>query len=108
METIKVGNGIIKINDKIMNIIENKILFIKIILEEGPCKDDLCPLIKKIAYEINDKYKFSETYKISGSVKIELIKEVYDSINKGREKIYIKNGFKNKIEIKGFSLLSTF
>ncbi len=108
MKTIKIGNGLIKIDDKITNIVGNKILFIKIILEEGPCKDDLCPLIKKISYELNDNFRFNDTYKVDNPTKLELIKEVYDSINKGREEIYIKKGFKNKIEIKGFSLLSTF
>lgn len=102
---IKIGNGYIDMDEKIINALRNKVLLIKIVIEKGPCTDNLCPLIKKISYEINDGYRFNDTIKINEPVKIEMYKEIYNSINKEREKIKIKKGFKG-IEIKGISLVN--
>jgi len=103
---IKIGNGSIDVDEKLIDILKDKVLLIKITMEKSPCTDNLCPLIKKISYEINDNYKFNDTYKINDNIKIEMYNEIYNSINKEREKIKIKKGFKG-IEIKGISLVNT-
>jgi hypothetical protein len=103
---IKLGNGSIYIDEKVKNLLNNRVLLIKITMEKGPCTDELCPLIRKVSCEINDNYKFDSTYKIHEPVKIEMYNDIYNSINKERENIKIKKGFKG-IEIKGISLVGT-
>ena len=103
---IKIGKGSIDIDNKIKDILNNKVLLIKITTEKGACTDNLCPLIRKISYEINDNYTFEDTHKIYEPVRIEMYREVYNSIDKERENIKIKKGFRG-IEIKGISLVGT-
>ncbi len=101
---VKIGKGSVDIDNKIKDILNNKVLLIKITAEKGGCTDNLCPLIRKVSYEVNDNYTLEDTHKIYEPVKIEMYREIYESIDKGREKIKIKKGFKG-IEIKGISLV---
>ncbi len=100
------GNGSINIDEKVENIIGNKILTIFIKLEQGPCGDNMCQLIKKIDYEISDNYKYKDSYRIEKPVKIELQHDVYYSIDKERENVIIKSGLNKKIVIKGLTPVS--
>ncbi|MEM0139145.1 MAG: hypothetical protein QXZ44_00820 [Ferroplasma sp.] len=101
---IKVGNGIITVEDNVMPLLGDNILIIYIKLEQGPCQDNICQLIRKVEYEISGHFKYENSFKIAGPPRIELQQGIFDSINKEREKVNIKAAFGKRILIRGLAI----
>ncbi len=104
---IQIGNGSIEIGDKEVKLIGNRVLSISVTTVQGPCTDEMCPLIKKSACAIIESFSSNNNYRIENPLKIEMPEEVYNSINRERQKIKIKSKIGRKLEIKGLSLVST-
>ncbi|MGP6238887.1 hypothetical protein ACNF40_00520 [Cuniculiplasma sp. SKW4] len=104
---IKIGNGLIKIDSKVMNICRGKALLIKVKEIKGPCKDDRCQIIYKTSAEILpiDDYLCIEQCirRDLGNTTVLMERKIFDSIEKGREKVRIKISITGKIKIKGFT-----
>ncbi|WP_061950673.1 hypothetical protein [Acidiplasma cupricumulans] len=88
-------------------ILQNNVLLLKITLEQGPCTDNMCQLIKKPSYEINSDFKYKDSFKIDKDIKIEIPKDIYNSISHERDRVVIKDGISGKIVIRGLSLVGT-
>ncbi len=104
---IRVGNGSIEIGDKEVKLIGHRVLSISIMTIQGPCTDEMCPLIKKPVCTIIDGFTSIDNYRIENPIKIEMLQEVYNSINRDRQKVKIKYKIGGKLEIKGLSLIGT-
>ena len=104
---IKVDNGSIEIGDKEVKLIGHRVLSINVITIQGPCTDEMCPLIKKPVCTIIDDFTPGDNFIIENPVKIEMQQEVYNSINRERQKVKIKYKIGGKLEIKGLSLVGT-
>ncbi|WMT52183.1 MAG: hypothetical protein RE471_04710 [Ferroplasma sp.] len=104
---VQVGNGSIEIGDKEVKLIGTRILSISVTTVQGPCNDEMCPLIKKPVCTIVDHFSQSEDYRIENPLQIEMQQEVYNSINRERQAVKIKYKIGGKFEIKGLSLIGT-
>lgn len=104
---IPVGNGSIEIGDKTIKLIGDKILSISVTTVQGPCTDEMCPLIKKPICTLTDHFTYNDSYRMENPLKIEMPQGVYDSINMERQNIKIKYKINGKFEIKGLSLIGT-
>jgi hypothetical protein len=104
---IQVGKGTIALDEKTIKLTKNKVISISIVVTQGACTDNMCPVIKKAVCNINDDYTIKDSFRIEKPVKIEMESEVYYSIDKERENVKLKGSFNKKIELRGFSLVGT-
>ncbi|MCL4453606.1 hypothetical protein [Ferroplasma sp.] len=102
---IQVGNGSIEIGDKEFKLIGKRVLSISVTTIQGPCTDEMCPLIKKPVCTIIDHFTPNNDYRIENPLQIEMQQEIYNSINKERQAVKIKYKIGGKFEIKGLSLI---
>lgn len=104
---IKIGSGLIIIDSKVINMCSGKALLLKVKEMTGPCKDDRCQMIYKISAEIlpGNDFEISEKYVTTniGNTTILMERKIFESIEKGREKVRIKISFAGKIKAKGFT-----
>ncbi len=104
---IPVGKGTISIDEKISKTISGKYLVISSVLEQGPCQDGMCQIIKDTDVSIRDEFSHPEyLFFEGGALKIAIDPDVYRSIDKGRENITIVKGISGKFQIRGFAYLN--
>jgi hypothetical protein len=104
---IQIGNGSIEIGGREVSLIGDRILSISVVTVQGPCTDEMCPLIKKPVCSLVDHFTLTDNYRIEAPLKIEMQYEIYNSINRERQKVKIKYKIGGKFEIKGLSVIGT-
>lgn len=104
---IPVGKGTISIDGRISKMIAGKYLVMSSILEQGPCQDGMCQIIKDVDISLREEFSNPEyLFFEGGGLKIAVDPNVYRSIDRGRENITLVRGISGKFQARGFVYLS--
>ncbi|MCL4344907.1 MAG: hypothetical protein M1375_05225 [Candidatus Thermoplasmatota archaeon] len=101
---LKSGRGIIWIDPKILDFLENYVPWIHILEKKGACTDETCQVIYRATVDRYDPARSGECIEISsGNMKVMLQKDVYESIDNSRQEIYLTKSIAGGLKIKGFT-----
>jgi len=101
---ISAGKGIIAIEASLLQILDGKLLVLDMLSEKGPCPDDMCQLLPSITAKIvDDAENPSDNAARKRGFSLAVDRDVYRSIDKGREHITVKRKGAGAT-VKGFTL----
>lgn len=100
---IPAGKGSITVDSHLARTLEGKLLVLDLSLRKGPCPDDMCQINMDIDAKIVQKVeKPSGIDPQEQGFSLAIDREVFRSIDKGREHIIIK-GKAASVTVKGFT-----
>ncbi|WP_297026595.1 hypothetical protein [Thermoplasma sp.] len=103
---IRVGSGSITIDEDLITEIRNRyIIIMRTKMENGPCQDGMCQIIRQLEVSVEDKASDNLLFFGDQTMRIAMDGQTYRSINKGRENVRIKRG-RSGIQVSGFTYVT--
>ncbi|MBX8637328.1 MAG: hypothetical protein KIY11_03075 [Thermoplasmata archaeon] len=108
MKELAEGRQIVKVDGKLTELMVRKFgepvpLHVKVIMVQGPCRDDWCQMLQKpVADFITGKVPPGEVMHVSFSDKTEVYidKSLYESAYRNRETIMLDAGLRGNVKVR--------
>lgn len=104
---IRIGKGTVTVDSRVAGALNGKALVIDLESRKGPCDDVSCQIIRKPLARDQEKGDTAGFIAVEhGTVSLLLNREVYRSIDAGRETVTVKLARNGKFTVRGFSYIS--
>ncbi|WP_237265234.1 hypothetical protein [Thermoplasma sp. Kam2015] len=102
---IRVGSGVLMIDDGLGETMRNRYLVLRTRMENGPCQDGMCQIIRQIDASLEDQVPDNMLFFGDQQIRIAMDTQTYRSINKGRESLKIRLA-RAGIQVSGFTYVT--